>query len=178
MGKEVGVVSLFDAVAKDNWADASKLEKMLKKTGHNFSMLMKKPLETINYKSTMLKQRYQHFLGKVKVAYKDTDTQNLEEGLLPYGKKVYEKSIEAYWKYDLQSCNISVLLFKAEDQMFYLKDPEFHGWKSFALDGVEVFKVPGNHYNMFDGPSTEKIASILQKYMDQSISGESVVGKA
>ena len=177
MGKEVGIVSLFDAVAKDNWADVSKIEKILKKTGHNFSMLMKKPLETITYKSTMLKQRYQHFLGKVKVAYKDTGTQNLEEGLLPYGKKVYEKSIEAYWRYELQPCDISVLLFKAEDEMFYLKDPEFHGWKSFALDGVEVFKVPGNHYNMFDGPSTEKIASILQKYMDQSISDQSVIGK-
>jgi len=179
MGKEVGIVALFDAVAKDNWSEEGKFEKFLKKTGYNFSILMKKPIDTINYKSTILKRRYQHLVGKVRVAYQDTETQSVEEGLLPYGKIVYEKSIEAFWKYELTPCNFSVLLFKAKDQMFYLKDPEYNGWKPYALGGVEVFEVAGNHHNLFDGSGTDRIAAILQKYMDQFARKEdTITGKA
>ncbi len=166
MGKEIGMVALFDAVAKDEWTDQNKFDKFLKKTSYNFSILLKKPIETISYKSNILKQKYQHILGKVKVAYQDTASQELSEGLLPYGKIVYEKSIEAFWKYKLNPSDISILLFKAKDQMFYLKDPAYNGWREYALGGVQVYEVAGNHHNMFD-EDTDLIASILQKYIDQ-----------
>ena len=179
MGKDVGIVALFDAVAKDNWTSEGKFEKFLKKTSYNFSILLKKPIDTISYKSTVLKGRYQHLMGKVRVAYQDSETQSVEEGLLPFGKKVYEKSLEAFWRYELPTCDLPVLLFKAKDQMFYLKDPEFNGWKPFALGGVEVFEVEGNHHNLFDGAGPKKIAVILQKYMDQfNSSKEMMAGKA
>ena len=86
--------------------------------------------------------------------------------------------MEAYQKYDLQPDDIEVILFRAKDQMFYIRDPEFLGWKEFALKGVKVYEVAGNHLSMFEtDPKT--IATTLQENINEiSNFKESITGKA
>ena len=86
--------------------------------------------------------------------------------------------MEAYQKYDIQPDDIAVILFKAKDQMFYIRDPEFLGWKEFALRGVKIYEVAGNHLSIFE-EDPKHIATILQENINEiSIFTETITGKA
>lgn len=171
-GKEVPLLSLFDAVAKYEWAGeghSGKWMKKLKKTGFNLGLVVKDPKAALGYKSNVLKMQFQHMKGKLRMAYRNTKTNEIEEGYLPYGKEVYEKSLVAYERYQLQPLDIQVDLFKAKEQMFYLHDPVHYGWDKFALRGVRVHEIAGNHLTLFDDPNGKAVADILKKRLTETI---------
>ena len=170
MGKLVPLVALFDAVAKNEWEGESSggsLIKKLKKTGFNLSLMLKDPGKTVEYKKHVLKMQFQHKKGKLLMAYRNDRTNEIEEGYLPFGKEVYEKSIEAYEKYELRPLDIQVDLFKAKEQMIYLHDPEYYGWDRFAKQGVLVHETGGNHLTLFDEPHGEQLAVVLKKRLEE-----------
>ncbi|MBI5914993.1 MAG: amino acid adenylation domain-containing protein, partial [Bacteroidetes bacterium] len=170
MGKEVPMVSLFDAVAKYEWAGegaGSKWKKKLKKTGFNLSLMFKDPAKALEYKSHVLKMLFQYQKGRLLMAYRNNQTNEIEEGYLPFGGEVYEKSLEAYEKYELQPLDIQVDLFKAKEQMFYLYDPEHYGWDRFAERGVVVHEIEGNHLTLFDEPHGKQVAEVLKERLKE-----------
>ncbi|MCB0517420.1 MAG: amino acid adenylation domain-containing protein [Lewinellaceae bacterium] len=170
MGKEVPLLSLFDAVAKYEWAGdggSAKWKKLFKKAGFNLSLMLRDPAAAVEYKKHVLKMNFQHQKGKLRIAYRNNATHEIEEGYLPYGSEVYEKSLEAYDKYELQPLDIQVDLFKAKEQMFYLHDPEFYGWDKFAKRGVVVHEIEGNHLTLFDEPNGKAVAAILEKRLGE-----------
>ncbi len=170
MGKDVLMLSLFDAVAKDEWTGSTSggfLNKKIKKLGYNLSLLMKDPAKTFEYKTHVLKMQFEHRKGKLRMAFRNDKTNEIEEGYLPYGSKVYEKSLEAYDQYLLQPLDIQVDLFKAKEQMFYLNDPVNYGWDKFALGGVITHDIEGNHLTLFDEPHGKQVAGIMQMRMEE-----------
>ncbi|MBI1227883.1 MAG: amino acid adenylation domain-containing protein [Bacteroidetes bacterium] len=169
MGKEVLMLSLFDAVAKDEWnghGTSGVFNKKIKKFGYNISLLMKDPAKTFEYKSHVLKMQLGQKKGKLLTAFRNNKTNEIEEGYIPYGSKVYEKSIEAYEKYELQPLDIQVDLFKAKEQMFYLNDPVYYGWNKFALAGVICHEIKGNHLTLFNDQQGKEIATVIQQRME------------
>ena len=171
MGKEVPMLSLFDAVAKYEWAGegtSGKWMKKLRKTGYNLSLMLKDPAAAIGYKSNVLKMQFQHLKGKMRTAYRNNQTNEIEEGYLPFGKEVYEKSMEAYEKYELKPLDIQVDLFKAKEQMFYLHDPVYYGWDQFALRGVKVHEIDGNHLTLFDDPHGKQVAEVMKIRLEET----------
>jgi amino acid adenylation domain-containing protein len=170
MGQEVPVLALFDAVAKYEWAgegNSGKWKKKLKKAGYNLSLMVKDPAKAIEYKSHVVKMQWQHITGKLRTAYRNSETNEIEEGYLPYGKQVYEKSLEAYEKYELMPLDVHVDLFKAKEQMFYLADPVYYGWDKFARQGVTVHEIEGNHLTLFDEIHGREVASALQQRLGE-----------
>ncbi len=177
MGKEVLMLSLFDAVAKNEWASngtSGGINKKLKKIGYNLSLLMKDPAKTFEYKTHVLKMQFEHKKGKLKTAFRNNQTNQIEEGYMPYGSKVYEKSLEAYEKYVLQPLDIQVDLFKAKEQMFYLNDPVNYGWDKLALGGVVTHDIEGNHLTLFDEPHGRQIAEVMKRRMEAVSNVESM----
>lgn len=168
-GKEVPLLALFDAVAKYEWAgsgNSGNMKKKIKKLGFNLSLLVKEPGKAIEYKSSVLKMQLQHMKGKLTMAYRNNKTNEIEEGYLPYGKEVYEKSLEAYGKYELKPLDIHVDLFKAKEQMFYLHDPINYGWDQFAEEGLTIHEIEGNHLTLFDEPHGQQVAEALGKRLE------------
>ncbi|MBK9015697.1 MAG: hypothetical protein IPM82_17425 [Saprospiraceae bacterium] len=177
MGKQVLMLSLFDAVAKNEWASngtSGGINKKLKKIGYNLSLLMKDPAKTFEYKTHVLKMQFEHKKGKLKTAFRNNQTNEIEEGYIPYGSKVYEKSLEAYDKYTLQPLDIQVDLFKAKEQMFYLNDPVNYGWDKFALGGVVTHDIEGNHLTLFDEPHGRQVAEVMKQRMERMVGMEAV----
>ncbi|TAK34570.1 MAG: amino acid adenylation domain-containing protein [Saprospiraceae bacterium] len=173
MGREVPVLALFDSVAKYEWAgegNSGKWKKKLKKAGYNLSLMVKDPAKAIEYKSHVVKMQLQHMAGKLRTAYRNNETNEIEEGYLPYGKQVYEKSLEAYEKYDLKPLDVHVDLFKAKEQMFYLADPVYYGWDKFARQGVIVHEIQGNHLTLFDEIHGKEVAGALQQRLGEASS--------
>ncbi|MEO1260059.1 MAG: amino acid adenylation domain-containing protein [Bacteroidota bacterium] len=164
--REVPLLALFDAVAKYEWAgngNGGSLKKKFKKLGYNMSLLLKDPARAIEYKTSVLKMQFQHMKGKLTMAYRNNKTNEIEEGYIPYGKKVYEKSLQAYDKYILKPLQIHADLFKAKEQMFYLHDPVNYGWDQFALHGLTIHQIEGNHLTLFDEPHGRQVAEALKR---------------
>ncbi|MBK8563870.1 MAG: amino acid adenylation domain-containing protein [Saprospiraceae bacterium] len=165
MGKEVLMLSLFDAVAKNEWSSSGSqggFSKKMRKAGYNLSLLLKNPVHAIEYKTHVLKMQFEQKKGKLRTAFLNAKTNEIEEGYIPYGSKVYEKSLEAYGKYELTPLDIKVDLFKAKEQMFYLNDPIHYGWDNFALGGVVTHEISGNHLTLFDEPHGKQVAEVMQ----------------
>ncbi|MCF8246999.1 MAG: amino acid adenylation domain-containing protein [Saprospiraceae bacterium] len=170
MGKEVHMLSLFDAVAKDEWTGSGAVggfNKKMKKIGYNLSLLMKDPAKTFEYKTHVLKMQFEQKKGRLRTAFRNSETNEIEEGYIPYGSKVYDKSIEAYQKYVLQPLDVQVDLFKAKEQMFYLHDPVNYGWDKFALGGVITHDIGGNHLTLFDEPHGRQVAEVMKQRMEE-----------
>ncbi len=177
MGKEVLMLSLFDAVAKDEWSasgSSSSFSKKIRKAGYNLSLLLKNPVNAFEYKMHVLKMQFEHKKGKLRTAFRNNTTNQIEEGYIPFGSKVYEKSLEAYGKYELQPLDIQVDLFRAKEQMFYLHDPEHYGWDKFAKGGVVTHDIGGNHLTLFDEPHGKQVAEVMKKRISEMASHESV----
>jgi thioesterase domain-containing protein len=68
--------------------------------------------------------------------------------------------------YKIEPYNISVELFRAEVRSFYLDDFEFMGWKPYALKGVNIHKIPGEHNTIFKSPNDKEFARILQECLN------------
>ncbi len=167
-GREVLMLSLFDAVAKDEWSASgsqSGFSKKIRKAGYNLSLLLKNPVHAIEYKTHVLKMQLEQKKGKLRTAFMNAHTNEIEEGYIPYGSKVYEKSLEAYAKYELKPMDIQVDLFKAKEQMFYLNDPEHYGWDNFAFGGVITHEISGNHLTLFDEPHGKEVAVVMEARM-------------
>ncbi len=162
-GELLGEVALFDAVAKDMVRQQKRWWKRLKKAGYTLQLLVSAPIRTLSYKSQVLHTQLKHLIGKWRIAWFDPQHEQLHEGYLPFGKKVYDKCLEAYERYQMQPAPVSVTVFRAKEQMFYLEDADYLGWKDFALGGVEVIDIEGNHLTLFDEPHVQTVARILSK---------------
>ncbi|HEY9535686.1 MAG TPA: hypothetical protein VIQ77_14185, partial [Mucilaginibacter sp.] len=68
--------------------------------------------------------------------------------------------------YKMEPFNGKVYLFKAKICVHYVYDTEFLGWKKYALGGVELYDVPGDHLTMIRPPHVEVFASILSDSLD------------
>jgi hypothetical protein len=71
--------------------------------------------------------------------------------------------------YQLKPYNITVEVFRAENRTFYMDDSEYLGWKPYALKGVNIHPIPGEHNTIFKAPNDKVFASILQKCLDEAI---------
>lgn len=71
--------------------------------------------------------------------------------------------MRALRNYELKPTAVTVDLFKAKDQTFYLEDPNHYGWTSFALDGVVIHELPGDHARIFAPPHDRLFAEKLAK---------------
>jgi amino acid adenylation domain-containing protein len=87
-------------------------------------------------------------------------------GFFGYSNKIDEMNDVAQQHYKIEPYNISVELFRAEVRSFYLDDFEFMGWKPYALKGVNIHKIPGEHNTIFKSPNDKEFARILQECLN------------
>jgi thioesterase domain-containing protein len=48
-----------------------------------------------------------------------------------------------------------------------MADFDYLGWREFALKGVNVHDIPGEHNTIFAPPNDEKFAVVLQQCLDR-----------
>ncbi len=174
-GKEVKLLAMFDTVAvggqkalEMNGRKAeSGVKKWGRKMGYNLSLLVKNPVKTLRYKSSVLSRRFKRNKGKVaNPRAVNGNVQQVEEQFTEFGNRIDQANMRAYENYVLRPLEVKVDLFRAKEQLFYVEDFEFLGWKPFARGGVVVHEVEGNHLNLFDEPNGEVFARRLQGVLD------------
>ena len=89
-------------------------------------------------------------------------------GFFGYANNIDVKNVEAWEKYVFTPYNGSIELFRAKKRTFYMDDFEYLGWKPFALKGIRIHEIPGEHNYIFAPPNDKEFAEILQNCLDES----------
>ena len=158
-GKEIKKLVIFDTnvgnrvfvtgVSKFN----KKLIRQFKKGYHFSRSFLYNPKETLKYQALMLEQKFHFHL---------IDEDEYDK-VYDYSAAVANAYNSAYYNYIMEPLNVKVDLFRVAKRIYYLDDPVYLGWQNFALKGVNIHIVPGDHKTFLFPPNNKKLAYILQK---------------
>lgn len=175
MGKEVKMLAMFDTFAYQSDRYDSFFQKifnrvryLFKQLIYTFTLFKEDPLRTIEYKSQSIKRRLIKFYWKFKYG-KDQQ----QKGFFGYANNIDIKNSEAWEKYVFTPYNGSIELFRAKKRTFYMDDFEYLGWKPYALKGINIHEIPGEHNYIFAPPNDEEFAAILQQCLDNAATKKS-----
>ncbi|WP_183559193.1 non-ribosomal peptide synthetase [Mucilaginibacter sp. SP1R1] len=168
-GKEVKMLAMFDTYAEQSTVNDPALKRALKNTvftlkqiGHSFVLLKEDPKRTIEYKSLIIKRKVIKLFWKL---FPGKDEK--KEGFFAYDNEIDEASEKALRNYFLTPLPIAIELFRAKKRTFYMIDFDFLGWRPFALKGVHVHEIPGEHNTIFAPPNDKEFAVVLQTCLDK-----------
>ena len=94
------------------------------------------------------------------------------EGLYRHIETARVKYESTMSKYVVTPLDVSIDLFSTKIKVYYLKDPENLGWKPYALKGVTVHEIPGDHDDMVLPPNDKKFAAVLQDRLNNIHDGQ------
>jgi len=170
MGKEVKMLAMFDTYAYQSDRYDSTFTRLFnnarylsKQLLYTFTLFREDPKRTIEYKTEAIKRRFIQFYWKLKYG----EEQN-QQGFFGYANNIDVKNVQAWEKYVFTPYNGSIELFRAKKRTFYMDDFEYLGWKPFALKGIRIHEIPGEHNYIFAPPNDQEFAEILQKCLDES----------
>jgi amino acid adenylation domain-containing protein len=168
MGKEVKMLAVFDTYAKQTDVfDApvkrffNRIRLFIMKLFNSFVLLAQDPKGTFVYKNRVVKRRI------IRAYWKLRGKNEKQQGFFAYDNEIDEASAKAKRNYFQKPLDITVDLFRARKRTFYMDDYEFMGWKKFALKGVNVHEIPGEHNTIFAPPNDKEFAIVLQKCLDR-----------
>jgi hypothetical protein len=174
MGKEVKMLAIFDTHAENATVNDSFFKRIYKGGRMFFSSsfytmraLLRNPKVQVEYERSEFKKllrdpyfKVRNFVGKKKVDY------------FYFKRQIEKTNLRAKSKYQLTPYNGTIDLFRAKTRTYYLDDFEYLGWKPFALKGVRIHEIPGEHNKIFLPPNDTGFAEVLQKCLDEAVSGK------
>ncbi len=177
MGREVNMLAIFDTNADhstqfDDWT--LKMSKKFKRQFPKFKFILrsfkKNPAETMSYQIGFLKNKFIHLLIRAGIIKKmDTKEEHLD-----YADKINYKHDIAFEKYKLEPYNGSIDLFRVKSRMYFLDDPVYLGWKPYALQGINIHEISGDHKTFLLAPNVNELSRILGQIIDQRNAGKEI----
>ncbi|HTX88204.1 MAG TPA: amino acid adenylation domain-containing protein [Bacteroidales bacterium] len=176
MGREVRFLGMFDTDVDEPVAHLPFFRRKLKRarsltyyiawnTAHLFRSSEESQLAVIRRRMTGLKKRIAGL--DFKIDQETIVSSGAMKELPKYLKKVHRANRRADRKYIVKPYNGKVHVFKAMKQTFYIRDLVNYGWDKYALEGVEVHEVPGEHSTTFAPPNDRVFAGVLQGILDR-----------
>jgi amino acid adenylation domain-containing protein len=92
------------------------------------------------------------------------DTENLPD----FMQEIVAGLQTAFTHYKVKPYPVKIDLFKAKTRLYFVDDPKTLGWGKYALNGVDVHHVPGDHKEMFSSPNDQILARTLQDVLDKN----------
>jgi amino acid adenylation domain-containing protein len=170
MGKEVKMLAMFDTYAyRSDYFDPflkkffNRLWFFIKQVMHSILLFLKRPAETYKYKKEMLKRRVIRKYWDMRYG-----KEQKQEGFFGYANKIDVMNEEAERNYKLSPQPLTVQIFRAKQHTFYMEDFKYLGWKPYALKGVNVHDIPGEHNKIFAPPNDKVFARILQDCLNKA----------
>jgi thioesterase domain-containing protein len=177
MGKQVSFIGLLDTVAESSVRQLSvyrqiglKGQYLLNYIFWNISYFFKTSKES---RISVIRRRWRGLEKKlrgldIKFSKDDRVSTGEQHELPKYLRKVHRANRLADKNYIIKPYNGCVHLFKARHQTFYIVDPINYGWARYALGGVIIHEIPGEHSSTFAPPNDKHFGSILQKSLDET----------
>jgi amino acid adenylation domain-containing protein len=170
MGKEVKLLAIFDTDACALQTHRSKLGRLVWKISRQFpkmiwvgKSMIERPSQTIAYQQEFFRYKANVLMQRFGLASKPKST--IEPDHLT---RIMEKHDLAFHKYVMHPYDGIVDLFRATKRLYFVDDFHFLGWKKYALQGVRVHDVPGDHETIMHSPNVEILANELQQALNKS----------
>ncbi|GAB2588097.1 non-ribosomal peptide synthetase [Spirosoma areae] len=170
MGKEVKMLAMFDTNAQESEEHQTLLPWLGRKILRQFPKLiwftrsfLERPVPTIRYQQTYVERHIDRLLKAVGLRHEVQP-----EGGLDLLNRIIEKHEIAFHNYKMKPYDGIVDLFKAQVRLYFVDDSKYLGWKKYALKGVRIHSVPGDHQLMLLPPNDRKFAQTLQQALDNS----------
>ncbi|MBS1973319.1 MAG: amino acid adenylation domain-containing protein, partial [Bacteroidetes bacterium] len=170
VGKEVKLLAIFDTnvAADDHFLTTS--ERWKKKLIRQFPKALFIIKSFAKDPAGIIKYQFNFFLARLRGIFEKAGwLQPLpteEEQLSVHAKRINEIQYKAFLNYRLTPYDGTVDLFRTTQRLYYLDDPEYLGWKQYALKGVNVHDIPGDHKTFLSGTNYVELAKILQQCLD------------
>ncbi|TSJ40756.1 amino acid adenylation domain-containing protein [Mucilaginibacter corticis] len=172
IGKDVAMLGMLDTnvqipthqypLLKKIWIKGIRqIHKLLFRIGTIFTQ----PKVTLEYLQIYYTIKFKFFFKKFGF-FKDYDPDDMP----PFMQQIADKLNHAFAHYVVTPLDIKIDLFRADDRIFYVDDPKYLGWGKYALGGVEIHKVPGDHKELFFPPNDAIFAGVLQNTLDKTYS--------
>lgn len=169
MGKEVKLLAMFDTnlqIPTHQFSLSQKLSikffRQFKKVLYRVYTAVTRPVTLARFLRENNNARFKTFLNKIGVI------ENYDRDNMPvFMQEIAGKLNNALFAYKFEPYHICIDIFKAGTRMYYIDDPKYLGWKDYALDGITVHTVPGDHKDMFDDENSKVLADIFQTRLDE-----------
>ena len=177
-GEKVDFLGMFDTVAYGLEKSMARSERFVYKLKHSLHQAVFIGKYIFTAKGVNRNQFIRWKLGSLqrmasRLAYKllgkkvkFRPDQELLKGLPEYLFKLNQANHIAVSNYQLKPVDVTVHLFQAKHQTFYIPEPKYYGWKAFAERGVTLHDVPGEHSTIFAPPNDEVFGAILQEVLN------------
>ncbi|PWV44871.1 amino acid adenylation domain-containing protein [Chitinophaga sp. S165] len=166
MGKRVKILAMLDTYAYNVGYFETGLPKYITKIKRQFPKLLfitgslaRQPMETLRYQQSFFIRKYNEFAVYMGLQG-PAESETAED-------KINEKYEAAYRKYHMQPSDACVIdLFRVDTRLYFLDDPVYLGWKPYALKGINIHVVKGNHKTFLMPPNDKDFAILLQRLVD------------
>ena len=169
MGRQVKKLAIFDSYAyqSDSFKPAyvrcwNRFKETVMNTGFKFYFFMKDPGLIAKYKIGTIRRNWTQLAEKMNTSKSEDDVFKHIAGKIDAANNI------AYANYRLTPYDGNIDIFRSEKKIYYMPDFKYLGWKPFALKGVDVHDIPGDHFDMFASPNNAGVAKILQQVLDKS----------
>ena len=170
MGKEVKMLAMFDTNAEESTMHYSlsgklgrKAARQLPKLAWIMRSLVKEPAITLRYQRQYVEERVKTLLNVIDPTPDDAEAKP------GHMERIMEKHEIAYQNYCLKPYDGTIDVFKAQVRHYFVEEPQYLGWKKYALKGVRVHDVPGDHEQMLQSPNDQHFARVLQWALDNDM---------
>jgi amino acid adenylation domain-containing protein len=172
MGKEVDMLAIFDTHIKNSAPYDPLTTQVITKVRRQFpkmlfiiESLFRHPKETIQYQFQFFKNKGRRFAEMTRLL---KEKQSEEESYI-HSNKINEKHDYAYYNYKMTPYDGVIDLFKVRTRLYYLDDPIYLGWKPYALKGIHLHEIWGDHKTFLLPPNDKELAKILSKTLNDRI---------
>jgi len=180
MGKKVIMVGLFDTYAEQSdYYDPlskkipAKIKTFFKKVWCTLVLMKDDPWYILKFRINSFRKWVISIFKNINIFKRKKDP----SGFYVYSEKIIKDLLTAARDYKLTPYDGTINLFRAGRKTYYLPDFEYLGWKPFALKGINVYDVPGNHAEIFNHPNVETLAKVLQSCLDDAVETKSKIVK-
>lgn len=170
-GANIGLLGIFDYSLESSKKTVGLWPKLkyailnvVPATLHAIKMLIRYPKDARKYYKTLLRLSVNGLLARLGKEIPDDDDPSREEFY-----KIMDAYINAFKKYEVMPFYGKIDLFRSQKKLYYLKDKKFLGWHPYAVKGVVIHEVDGDHDHMILGEYSEGFAHKLQRAINRSL---------
>ncbi|MBB6498128.1 non-ribosomal peptide synthetase [Pedobacter cryoconitis] len=169
MGHEIKMLGIFDTNARNLDLHGStrdiflkRLKMQIPKLKWIVRSLINRPLPTLIYQKNIFKYKLMELFG---ISHQEKEEE--QSGIYEIMRRIDEKYDIAYMNYKLTPFDEKIHLFRATDNIYFVEDYKYLGWQKYAMKGVEVHDVSGDHKTMLLAPHDKGFAKTLQQVLDK-----------
>jgi len=170
MGKEVNMLAIFDTNADNSVffdKKSTRIKKKIKRQFPKFRFIVqsfiKDPSSTMDYQFKLVKGKINNLLSWAGIIQKEPD----EDEHLVHADKINHSHDIAFRKYHMKPYNGTIDLFRVKNRMYYLDDPKYLGWKSLALQGLNIHEISGDHKTFLFAPNVQELSLLMRKIINE-----------